>query len=95
MNRFQSEGEGTALHIPTLRIDEAVQRSKIDGLRRLKAERSASAVESALSEVRRAAEGTENVVPSIVAAAKTFATEQEVCDVLRDVLGTYTDPAEF
>jgi methylmalonyl-CoA mutase N-terminal domain/subunit len=31
----------------------------------------------------------------IVEAAKTYATEQEICDVLREELGTYTDPAEF
>jgi methylmalonyl-CoA mutase N-terminal domain/subunit len=95
VNRFQAEGEGPSGRIPTLRIDEAVQRAKIDELRRLKAERSASAVEAALADVRRAAEGTRNLMTPIIAAAKALATEQEICDVLRGVFGTYTDPAEF
>jgi methylmalonyl-CoA mutase N-terminal domain/subunit len=93
LNRFQKEGEGTG--IPTLRIDEAVQKSQIEALRRTKAERDAALVGRALDGVRRAAEGSENLVPPIIDAAKALATEQEVCDVLRAVFGTYTDPAEF
>jgi len=93
VNRFQKSGEGGG--IPTLRIDEAVQKRKIDDLRRVKAERPRAAVEAALARVQQAAEGTENLVPVIIEAAKAYATEQEICDVLRSVFGTYTDPAEF
>ena len=39
--------------------------------------------------------GSANVVPAIIEAAKALATEQEICDVLRGVMGTYADPAEF
>ena len=94
VNRFQKEGEGGG-RIPTLRIDETVQASQIENLRRVKAERSQSAVEKTLRDVRRAAESAENLVPPIILAAKAYVTQQEICDVLRDVLGTYTDPAEF
>jgi methylmalonyl-CoA mutase N-terminal domain/subunit len=94
VNRFQKDGErgGT---IPTLRVDESVQASQIANLRRVKAERSQSAVEKTLGDVKRAAENAENLVPPIVLAAKAHATQQEICDVLRGVFGTYTDPAEF
>jgi methylmalonyl-CoA mutase N-terminal domain/subunit len=34
-------------------------------------------------------------MPPIIEAAKAYATQQEICDVLREVFGTYTDPAEF
>jgi methylmalonyl-CoA mutase N-terminal domain/subunit len=34
-------------------------------------------------------------MPPIIDAAKAYCTQQEICDVLREVLGTYTDPAEF
>ena len=34
-------------------------------------------------------------MPPIIEAAKAYVTQQEICDVLRGVLGTYTDPAEF
>jgi methylmalonyl-CoA mutase N-terminal domain/subunit len=95
VNRFQKKDEERSGRIPTLRVDEAVQASQIANLQRVKAERSSSAVEKALGLVRRAAESDENLVPPIILAAKAYATEQEVCDVLRSVLGTYTDPAEF
>ena len=42
-----------------------------------------------------AARGGTNLCPPIIEAAKVYCTEQEVCDVLREVFGTYTDPAEF
>ena len=39
--------------------------------------------------------GAAFVVAPIIDAAKAYCTEQEICDVLREVFGTYTDPAEF
>jgi methylmalonyl-CoA mutase N-terminal domain/subunit len=91
VNRFRDEGERA--QIPTLRIDEDAARAQIEALRRVKAERSSVAVERALGAVRRAAEDPkENLVPSVVEAARAMATEQEICDVLRGVFGAYTDP---
>jgi methylmalonyl-CoA mutase N-terminal domain/subunit len=52
-------------------------------------------VAAALDGVRSAARGSENLMPPIIVAAHAYATQQEICDVLRDVFGTYTDPAEF
>ncbi len=34
-------------------------------------------------------------MPPIILAAKAYCTQQEICDVLRGVFGTYSDPAEF
>ena len=48
-----------------------------------------------LDAVRTTARGSGNLMPPIIAAAHAYATEQEICDVLREVFGTYTDPAEF
>jgi methylmalonyl-CoA mutase N-terminal domain/subunit len=81
--------------IPLLRIDEAVQKGKIEGLKKLKATRDGAKVKEALEAVRAAAAGKGNLMPPIIVAAKAYATQQEICDVLRGVLGTYTDPAEF
>ena len=38
---------------------------------------------------------TQKEVEAIIEAAKAYCTQQEICDVLREVCGTYTDPAEF
>ena len=81
--------------IPLLKIDEAVQKSKIEGLTALKAGRSRTEVEKALALVRDAARAPKNLMPPIIAAARAYSTEQEICDVLREVFGTYSDPAEF
>ncbi|HET9929770.1 MAG TPA: methylmalonyl-CoA mutase family protein [Polyangiaceae bacterium] len=92
VNAFQrAEGET----IPTLRVDESVGRNKALELAKLKAERDQAAVQAALVKVRRAAETSENLVPPVVEAARAYASLQEICDVLRSVFGTYTDPAVF
>jgi methylmalonyl-CoA mutase N-terminal domain/subunit len=81
--------------IPLLRIDETVQRTQCDNLARVKAGRDADAVRAALSAVREAARGKDNLMPPIIGAARAYCTEQEICDVLREVMGVYSDPAEF
>ena len=55
----------------------------------------AGKVQAALAKVRAAASSNENLMPPIIDAAKAYCTQQEICDVLRDVFGVYTDPAEF
>jgi len=93
VNKYASEGQGRA--IPLLRIDEEVQKTQVKNLARVKGERDAEAVRAALAAVREAARSKDNLMPPIIAAASAYATEQEVCDVLREVMGTYADPAEF
>jgi len=92
MNEFvQDEPD----RIPTLKIDEVVQQKQVEALAKVKAGRSRVDVEKALEGVRRAAKGDQNLMPPIVEAARVYCTEQEICDVLREVFGTYSDPAEF
>lgn len=92
VNAFSSD---QASNIPLLKIDDQIQKTKIAELTAFKATRDAGAVQSALSAVRAAASSNQNVMPPIIEAAKAYCTQQEICDVLRDVFGTYTDPAEF
>ena len=93
INRYEQDGDGP--DIPTLRIDEEVQKTQVKNLAKVKAGRSQADVDKALADVRKAASGDGNLMPPIIAAARAYATEQEICDVLRGVFGTYTDPAEF
>ena len=93
VNDFVSDELGDA--IPTLKIDEAVQRQQVEALAKVKAGRSQVEAEKALESVRAAAKSDGNLMPPIIAAARAYCTEQEICDVLRDVFGTYSDPAEF
>jgi methylmalonyl-CoA mutase N-terminal domain/subunit len=100
VNAYAPPGHSAEAEVPTLRIDENVQRTQIENLRRVKTTRDAARVRSALDGVRgaaRRADGSEgsNLMPPIIDAAKACCTQQEICDVLREVFGTYTDPAEF
>jgi methylmalonyl-CoA mutase N-terminal domain/subunit len=93
VNGYTQAGE--APKIPTLRIDPELERQQVESLRKVKAERDGAAVAAALDAVESAARGTQNLMPPIIHAARMHATQQELCDRLRAVFGTYTDPAEF
>jgi methylmalonyl-CoA mutase N-terminal domain/subunit len=76
-----------------LQIDESVAHQQAEGLRKLRAERSSDEVKRRLSTLRKAAEGTENLMPHIYEAVKAYATLGEICDALREVFGTYEEVA--
>jgi methylmalonyl-CoA mutase N-terminal domain/subunit len=98
VNKYDGDTRDRDANIPLLKIDEEVQKRQVENLRAVKARRNASDVAAALEAVRAAAArtgGGSNLMPPIIQAAKAYATQQEICDVLRSVLGTYTDPAEF
>lgn len=92
VNKFQQQ-EGSK--IPLLRIDEAVQREQIESLARVKRTRDAEASRAALAHVRETAKTDANLMPPIIDAAKAYCTEQEICDVLREVFGAHSDQPEF
>jgi methylmalonyl-CoA mutase N-terminal domain/subunit len=76
-----------------LRVPLEVEERQIDRVRRWKRERDAAAARAALARVRAAAEGTENLMPPLIAAVKAGCTVGEVSDVYRSVFGVYQDPA--
>ncbi len=88
-------GEESKEKILLLRIDEEVQRTQCANLAKVKQSRDTQVVHAALSRVREAARGMDNLMPPIIDAAKAYCTEQEVCDVLREVMGAHADRPEF
>jgi methylmalonyl-CoA mutase N-terminal domain/subunit len=79
--------------IEILQIDETVAYRQAARLRKLRAERSSSEVERRLSALRKAAEGTENLMPFIYDAIKAYATLGEICEAMRTVFGAYEEVA--
>jgi methylmalonyl-CoA mutase, N-terminal domain len=75
-----------------LRVDPAIEEEQAKRLSRLRAERDHSAVHRTLGALKRNADGTENVLPSMKDALAARATVGEVCDALRDVWGLYVPP---
>jgi len=94
VNKYAEDG-GRDDKIPLLRIDEQVQKDQVAALAAVKAGRSATEVEKTLGDIRKAAKGDTNLMPSMVAAARAYCTEQEICDVLREVFGQHQDRPEF
>ena len=87
VNRF-AEAE-TGAPIALQQIDERAEREQVERLRALRASRDSETVTRALSAVRDAAVGTRNLMPPFIDAADAGATLGEICNVLRDVFGTY------
>jgi methylmalonyl-CoA mutase N-terminal domain/subunit len=79
-----------------LYIDESVTEQQIGQLNRIRSERNAGAVEASLQRLREgAADPNTNTMPLIIEAVKTYATVGEISDALREVFGTYQEPALF
>jgi len=89
VNDFVSEEKG----IDILQIDETVAHRQAARLAKLRAERSSDEVSRRLAALRKAAEGSENLMPFIYEAVKSYATLGEICDAMRDIFGAYEETA--
>lgn len=72
-----------------LTADLSVGERQIARLEKMKAARDNEAVKAALEKLREAAKGTENLMPYLIDAVKTYATLGEICSVLREEFGEY------
>ncbi len=71
---------------------EALQR-QVNRTQRVRHERDAARVETALKQLADVAWRPDNIMPAMVEAVKAYATIGEICATLTDVFGLYTDPA--
>jgi methylmalonyl-CoA mutase N-terminal domain/subunit len=92
VNKYTMENEPP---IEILRIDPEVERRQLERLKKIKEERDNAKVADRLGKLKEAAEKNLNLMPYIIDAVREYATLQEICDVFREVYGTYTDPAMF
>jgi len=80
---------------PILKIDPSLEGKQRDRLAATRAARDGAAVESALAELKRVAAGEGNLMPPIIEAARTQATEGEMISAMQVVFGTYTESPVF
>jgi methylmalonyl-CoA mutase N-terminal domain/subunit len=71
------------------KVDDSIRQVQIEKINKVKASRNNEEVSKLLSELKVAAEGTENLMPYILRCAEAYATLGEIADVLRDVFGEY------
>jgi methylmalonyl-CoA mutase N-terminal domain/subunit len=88
LNQFQIE-EKPLRDILTIRPE--VERYQKEKLSRVKKERDNCKVKDTLAVLKKAAQGTENVVPPILEAVKVYTTLGEISDTLREVFGEYKE----
>jgi methylmalonyl-CoA mutase N-terminal domain/subunit len=74
-----------------LKVDPSVGDNQAKKLRKMKESRDNVKVRETLEEIRRTAQGEDNLMPKILDAVHTYATEGEICGVLRDVFGEYRE----
>jgi len=86
VNRFQVEEESPK---DLLRVDPGVKLSQMERLKRLRSGRDNGRVKGILSKLKKAAEGSDSLMPVILDAVRSYATLGEICDALRDVFGEY------
>ncbi len=88
VNKFV-ESNDNAAPMPLQRIDDRIEREQVDRLAEVRARRDETETQTRLELVRNAARSGENLMPHFLEAVDAGATLGEVCNVLRDVFGTY------
>src|SRR5215203_219967 len=92
VNAFQMTDEEP---IDILYIGDDLADRQIALVNEVKARRDAGAVERTLDALKKGAAGTDNTMPLILDCVKAYCTVGEISDALRDVFGTYEEPAVF
>jgi methylmalonyl-CoA mutase N-terminal domain/subunit len=87
VNAFRSDDPA----VPAMKLDPALEEQQVSRLRAFRARRSGTAARQAVDAVRAAAQGTDNLMPHVLAAVKAGATLGEISDALRDVFGEYRE----
>jgi methylmalonyl-CoA mutase N-terminal domain/subunit len=88
LNQFQIEEEPLK---DILRIQPEVERYQKEKLSKINKERDNTKVNQTLALLKRAAQGTENIVPCILEAVRAYASIGEISDTLREVFGEYKE----
>ncbi len=82
------------LTIPTLKIGDT-EREQRERLSNLRSTRDRPRVENALASLRSAAKTSENMMPHILEAARSYCTLYEIRAAMEEVFGAYREPVFF
>ncbi len=90
INAFQDQ---KPLTIPLLEMDPQGYERQASRLEAVRQGRDQGRVGQALDRLRLACQGTENTMPHILEAVRAYATLGEIVGVMKEVFGTYEEPA--
>jgi len=89
VNRYMHEGE--SLDMDLLKIDPSIEREQVEAVRKFRSERDQAKADGAREELKRRAEGTDNLMPAIIDCARAHVTQGEIVEVLKGVFGEYKE----
>lgn len=89
VNKFQVEEDDSNRQL--LRVDPSVGENQVKKLTKMKEGRDNVRVRATLEDIRACAAGSGNLMPKIIDAVRVYATEGEICGVLREVYGEYKE----
>jgi methylmalonyl-CoA mutase N-terminal domain/subunit len=79
--------------IEILRIDPKLEAEQVARVREVRRKRDQARHSKALSSLKKAAAGSDNLMPYILEAVRAYATEGEIMNTLIEVFGIYTEQA--
>ena len=92
VNKYMTEEE---LPVEILQIEAELEEKQIQWTNQVKETRNNKKVKDALEKLGESAQRDDNLMYPIIDAVKAYATEQEICDVFREVFGVYRDPGVY
>ena len=81
--------------IDTFKHDIDEEQKIVSSLSELKKSRNENQVKAKLAELKEVAKTSKNIMPIMIEVVKTYATIEEICDVLREVFGEYRSSQIF
>jgi methylmalonyl-CoA mutase N-terminal domain/subunit len=90
VNDFTTDEEGS---IEILRISPQLEQEQAARVGEVRRTRDHAACTRALEQLRKAAQGSDNLMPYILDAVRAYATEGEIMGTMVDVFGIYTEKA--
>ncbi|MGM0382595.1 MAG: acyl-CoA mutase large subunit family protein [Thermodesulfobacteriota bacterium] len=92
VNKYITEEE---IPVEILQIEAELEEKQIEWTNQVKETRDNKKVSEALEKLGESAQSDDNLMNPIINAVKVYATEQEICDVFRNVFGIYHDPGVY
>ncbi|HBV97648.1 MAG TPA: methylmalonyl-CoA mutase [Desulfotomaculum sp.] len=93
VNEFIDEDE--QIEIDILKIDPQIERDQAARVQKVRSDRDNLRTGDALDSLRKAASGTENLIPYILECVRSYATEGEIIQVMREVFGEFKEKPIF
>ena len=93
VNKYLSRQPETPIEF--LKVKEKMEAEQVKRLQEVKRTRDNRKVAQTLGNLAAACRSDKNVMPDVIEAVRAYATEQEICDLYREVFGEYRDPGFY